>query len=82
MSDALVNLARNSTARAVVKTLGLPIPMPRTLDRATGPWEERPLKDRDVVVMHPDGTEFEVIDADPRRIKRLRVRFSDRDAIK
>ena len=55
MSDALVNLARNSTARAVVKTLGLPIPMPRTLDRATGPWEERPLKDRDVVVMHPDG---------------------------
>ena len=24
MSDALVNLARNSTARAVVRTLGLP----------------------------------------------------------
>ncbi|MEE2779531.1 MAG: 3-oxoacyl-ACP reductase [Myxococcota bacterium] len=55
MSDALVNLARNSTARAVVKTLGLPIPMPRTLERAEGPWEERPLKDRDIVVMHPAG---------------------------
>jgi magnesium and cobalt transporter len=29
---------------------------------------------RGEVVMHPDGPEFEVIDADPRRIKRLRVR--------
>jgi magnesium and cobalt transporter len=31
---------------------------------------------RGEVVMHPDGVEFEVIDADPRRIKRLRVRTS------
>jgi len=30
---------------------------------------------RGEVVAHPDGTEFEVIDADPRRIKRLRVRL-------
>ncbi len=29
---------------------------------------------RGEVVPHPDGPEFEVIDADPRRIKRLRVR--------
>ncbi|MGJ8546518.1 MAG: hemolysin family protein [Sulfitobacter sp.] len=29
---------------------------------------------RGEVVLHPDGTEFEVIDADPRKIKRLRVR--------
>jgi magnesium and cobalt transporter len=29
---------------------------------------------RGEVVTHPDGPEFEVIDADPRRIKRLRVR--------
>ena len=28
---------------------------------------------RGEVIKHPDGTEFEVIDADPRRIKRLRV---------
>ncbi len=28
---------------------------------------------RGEVVIHPDGTEFEVVDADPRRIKRLRV---------
>lgn len=32
---------------------------------------------RGEVVVHPDGPEFEVIDADPRRIKRLRVRLSD-----
>ena len=29
---------------------------------------------RGEVIRHPDGPEFEVIDADPRRIKRLRVR--------
>ncbi|MCE8007548.1 hemolysin family protein [Aestuariivita sp.] len=31
---------------------------------------------RGEVVVHPDGPEFEVIDADPRRIKRLRVRIA------
>ncbi|MEL7298814.1 MAG: hemolysin family protein [Pseudomonadota bacterium] len=30
---------------------------------------------RGEVVPHPSGPEFEVVDADPRRIKRLRVRF-------
>lgn len=33
---------------------------------------------RGEVVVHPDGPEFEVIDADPRRIKRLRVRTTSR----
>ncbi|WP_372886626.1 hemolysin family protein [Shimia sp.] len=32
---------------------------------------------RGEVVAHPDGTEFEIVDADPRRIKRLRVRFAE-----
>jgi magnesium and cobalt transporter len=31
---------------------------------------------RGEVVIHPDGPEFEVVDADPRRIKRLRVRLN------
>jgi magnesium and cobalt transporter len=31
---------------------------------------------RGEVVIHPDGPEFEVMDADPRRIKRLRVRMN------
>lgn len=30
---------------------------------------------RGEVIIHPDGPEFEVLDADPRRIKRLRVRM-------
>jgi magnesium and cobalt transporter len=28
---------------------------------------------RGEVLTHPDGHEFEIVDADPRRIKRLRV---------
>ena len=32
---------------------------------------------RGEVVEHPDGAEFEVVDADPRRIKRLRVRLPE-----
>ena len=31
---------------------------------------------RGEVVKHPDGPDFEVVDADPRRIKRLRVRLN------
>jgi magnesium and cobalt transporter len=33
--------------------------------------------ERGEVIQHPDGHEFEVLDADPRRIKRLRVRLAD-----
>jgi magnesium and cobalt transporter len=32
---------------------------------------------RGEVVMHPDGHEFEVVDADARRVKRLRIRLRD-----
>ncbi|MGR3760312.1 hemolysin family protein [Roseobacteraceae bacterium NS-SX3] len=32
---------------------------------------------RGEVIQHPDGPEFEVVDADPRRIKRLRVRLPE-----
>jgi magnesium and cobalt transporter len=36
---------------------------------------------RGEVIGHPDGPEFEIVDADPRRIKRLRIRLgSDRTA--
>ena len=33
---------------------------------------------RGEVIVHPDGPEFEVLDADPRRVKRLRVRVKSR----
>jgi magnesium and cobalt transporter len=36
---------------------------------------------RGEVVVHPDGPEFEVMDADPRRIKRLRVRMNGSPAL-
>ena len=35
---------------------------------------------RGEVICHPDGPEFEVVDADPRRIKRLRVRLKGQGA--
>jgi 3-oxoacyl-[acyl-carrier protein] reductase len=50
MSDFLVELGANPTARKVIQTLGLPLPIPQKLARARGPWEIRPLADRVVVV--------------------------------
>ncbi len=47
-ADFLVDLSPG--ARKVIKTLGLPIPMPQKLDRATGPWTERPLHDASILV--------------------------------
>jgi magnesium and cobalt transporter len=35
---------------------------------------------RGEVIHHPDGPDFEVVDADPRKIKRLRVRVKDKHA--
>jgi 3-oxoacyl-[acyl-carrier protein] reductase len=51
MSDFLLD---NQAARRVIKTLGLPVPVPPRLPRARGPWVERPLHDQEVVVgRHP-----------------------------
>ena len=47
MSDFLLE---NENARKLVKTLGLPIPVPEKLARAKGPYEERPLDDKKVLV--------------------------------
>ncbi|HWE31592.1 MAG TPA: SDR family NAD(P)-dependent oxidoreductase, partial [Polyangia bacterium] len=57
MSDFLLELSKNPNARKLIQTLGLPIPLPQALERARGPWEERPLADRRVVVgAAPGGT--------------------------
>jgi len=58
MADMLLRLAANSNARKIVKTLGLPLPMPQRLERAHGPWVERPLHDRDVLVGGAPGAEL------------------------
>ena len=47
MTDLLLE---NENARKLVKTLGLPIPVPERLARAKGPYEERPLDDKTVLV--------------------------------
>ncbi len=56
MSDFFVNLGRKPTARKIITTLGLPVPMPQYLARADGPWTERFLEGKQVVVGHLDGS--------------------------
>jgi len=58
MSDFLVDLGANKTARNMIKTLGLPLPLPQKLFRAKGPWEERPLHDKPAFVRHLAGGEL------------------------
>ncbi len=55
MDDVLLKLSKNDTARSVIETLGLPIPMPQDLRRDTGPRTERPLDNRNVAVMSDPG---------------------------
>ncbi len=47
MTDLLLE---NENARKLIKTFGLPIPVPERLVRAKGPYEERPLDDKVVLV--------------------------------
>jgi 3-oxoacyl-[acyl-carrier protein] reductase len=47
MTDLLLE---NESARKLIKTLGLPIPVPERLARAKGPYEERPLDDKIILV--------------------------------
>ncbi len=49
MSDFLLQLGDNPQAVKLIKSLGLPIPIPQKLRRARGPWEERPLDDWNIV---------------------------------
>lgn len=50
MSDYLLELSKNPRARNIVKSLGLPLPMPQDLERADAPREERALAGREVAV--------------------------------
>jgi 3-oxoacyl-[acyl-carrier protein] reductase len=62
MSDFLLELSKNPTARKAIKRVGLPIPMPQPLRRATGPWVERPLEDDAVAFgAAPGGTLGETV---------------------
>jgi 3-oxoacyl-[acyl-carrier protein] reductase len=50
MNDILLELTKNPAARNVIKTLGLPIPMPEPLVRARGPWSALPFAKNKIVV--------------------------------
>lgn len=50
MNDILLELGKNPQARRLVKTLGLPLPIPQALARAKGAMEERPLHDYEIAV--------------------------------
>ncbi len=58
MSDYLVDIGANKTARQAIKKLGLPVPLPQKLRRIRGPWEERPIADRQVIVCHGSGSKL------------------------
>lgn len=60
MSDYLVELGANPNARAVFKTLGLPVQLPQKLARATGPWADRPLEGK--VVLYAAASEDDNLD--------------------
>ncbi|MBI2570021.1 MAG: 3-oxoacyl-ACP reductase [Candidatus Schekmanbacteria bacterium] len=55
MTDILMELGQNAFIQQAIKTLGLPIPIPQKLRRSDGPWEDRPLADRDVAVFAAPG---------------------------
>jgi 3-oxoacyl-[acyl-carrier protein] reductase len=50
MSDFLLELSQNPTAKRLIQAAGLPIPMPAVLERPKGPQTEQVLKDQPVVV--------------------------------
>ena len=58
MSDYLVELGKNPRARSLVKSLGLPIPMPQSLERAKGPSVERPLDDLNIAIYTNAGSDM------------------------
>ena len=50
MSDVLLMLGESGSARKLLKTIGLPLPLPATLRRAEGAWEAQPLAGQTVVI--------------------------------
>jgi 3-oxoacyl-[acyl-carrier protein] reductase len=50
VSDFLLELSENPQTRKIIKTLGLPLPMPEKLERAPGAYEERPIDGRTAVI--------------------------------
>jgi len=58
MSDFLLELGQNPRARQLIKSLGLPVPVPQPLRRSQAPRTTRELKDLAVVVGAAAGSEL------------------------
>ena len=58
MSDFLLEMGKNPQVRQLVKTLGLPIPMPLDLKREKGPYTERPLAEASIALGIPYASEL------------------------
>jgi len=50
MNDVLLRIGESRGARKLLKTLGVPVPLPVALERATGPWEQLPLSGRAILI--------------------------------
>ena len=50
MTDVLLEIGKNPQARRLLKSLGLPLPLPESLRRVRGRIAARPLADRKIVV--------------------------------
>ncbi|HTQ48947.1 MAG TPA: hypothetical protein VMI75_39585, partial [Polyangiaceae bacterium] len=58
MNDVLLEVTRNPAARGIIKSLGLPIPLPERLARGKGPWSALALDGRAVAVGACSGAEL------------------------
>lgn len=58
MSDFLVQLGQNPQARRIIKSLGLPLPLPEKLKRDASPWQARPLEGNSVIVGAAEGSQL------------------------
>jgi 3-oxoacyl-[acyl-carrier protein] reductase len=59
MSDSLLRLGRNKTARSLANSMGLPLPA--TLRRDDGPWQERPLDGLSACVLRGPGAALDAV---------------------
>ena len=50
MNDILLQSGRTPKPRQLIKTLGIPLPIPQALARAKTPMEARPLHDYEIAV--------------------------------
>jgi len=58
MNDVLLEVTKSPAARGIIKTLGLPIPLPERLARGEGPWSALPLEGKKVLVGAGAGAEL------------------------